>query len=205
MYVATAGLVNPSPPSSRATNVITLIRHARSAHEHSGWITADGVRAWRLAYEAAGIGDGERAPAALQSLVHDAAVLVASDAPRAIATAKLLAPTRDFIQSPLVRELNLDAPALGSIRLPLLLWSVAIGASTWHKSQRGEFPAPAERARIAEAAELVGCIATRAGSVAVVTHAGFRHQLAAQLQRDGWRASGGRRSVRPLSAWVLVR
>lgn len=187
------------------TNIIALIRHARSAHEQTGWIAADGVRAWRLAYEAAGIRDGERAPAALVSLVQGASVLLASDAPRAIATAELLAPTRDILVSPLFRELDLDAPALGSTRLPLTAWAIAIGASTWRKTRRGEFPSPAERSRIAEAAEMVTSLASSAGSVAVVTHAGFRHELVAHLQRDGWLVDGGRRSVRPMSAWVLRR
>jgi hypothetical protein len=34
---------------------VALVRHARSSHVHVGWITASGFRAWREAYEAAGI------------------------------------------------------------------------------------------------------------------------------------------------------
>src|SRR6476660_10302071 len=97
---------------------IALVRHARSSHVHTGWITADGFRAWRAAYEAAGIREGERAPAPLERLVGRADLVLSSDAPRAIASARLLAPGHEIVISPLLRELDLESPTLGGLRLP---------------------------------------------------------------------------------------
>jgi hypothetical protein len=48
---------------------VALVRHARSSHVHAGWITASDFRAWREAYEAAGIREDERVPAHLEQLV----------------------------------------------------------------------------------------------------------------------------------------
>jgi len=54
---------------------------------------------------------------------------VASDVPRAVASAALLAPSRTVVTSPLLRELALPAPNLGPLRLPLMGWALAIGCS----------------------------------------------------------------------------
>ena len=60
---------------------IALVRHARSAHVHSGWIDARGFRAWREAYEGAGILDDQAVPVDLASLADSAGVVVSSVKP----------------------------------------------------------------------------------------------------------------------------
>ncbi len=184
---------------------IALIRHGRSALEQRGWIDSGGVGTWRLEYEAAGIGAAERPPSFLEPLVSKATGVLCSTAPRAIETARLLLPTVALTTSSLLREFDLAAPSLGTIRLPLTAWALAIGARTWLQTRRGTFPTPAERRRVADAAQLLIASATAVGTLLVVTHAGFRHHLSAELERAGWNASTGRRSLRPWSAWVLTR
>src|SRR5262245_33693404 len=98
---------------------VALVRHARSSHVHTGWISASGFRAWREAYEAAGIRADERVPAHLGQMVDHADLVLSSDAARAVASARLLAPGREIVVSPLLRELDLEGPALGGLRLPL--------------------------------------------------------------------------------------
>src|SRR6185295_1032562 len=98
---------------------VALVRHARSSHVHSGWISASGFRAWREAYEAAGIREDERVPAPLEQLARRAGLVLSSDAARALASARLLAPGREIVASPLLRELDLESPSLGRLRLPL--------------------------------------------------------------------------------------
>ena len=70
---------------------ILLVRHGPSAHVRAGWIDVQGFRAWRSAYEAAGISESERPPLPLAQSIGDASLVLASDAPRAIASARLLA------------------------------------------------------------------------------------------------------------------
>lgn len=71
-----------------------LVRHGPSAQVHAGWIDVQEFRAWRAAYEAAGISESERPPLPLAQSIGDASLVLASDAPRAIASARLLASGR---------------------------------------------------------------------------------------------------------------
>jgi broad specificity phosphatase PhoE len=189
---------------------IVLLRHGRSEHVHSGWIDATGFRAWRAAYEAAGIAAGERVPPPVAELAQGAGLLLASDAPRALASARLLAAGREVVVSPLLRELDLHGPALGALRLPLAAWAVAVGVENLRRTLLRRYPSPAEAARLHAAADWLDGLARRppaadrAPSILAVTHASFRRRLAGQLTRAGWRLEPGRRSLRPWSAWSLV-
>jgi len=62
---------------------ILLVRHARSAHVHRGFLDLAGFRRWREAYEAAGIDERDQPPAALKDLARGSGIIVASTAPRA--------------------------------------------------------------------------------------------------------------------------
>ena len=73
---------------------VALVRHARSSHVHAGWISASGFRAWREAYEAAGIHEDERVPAQIEQLVSHAELVLSSNAARAVASARLLGENR---------------------------------------------------------------------------------------------------------------
>jgi broad specificity phosphatase PhoE len=184
---------------------IVLVRHARSSHVHAGWIDASGFRAWREAYEAAAIRDDERVPAALEQLAAGAGLVLSSDAPRALASARMLAGAREVVVSPLLRELDLEGPALGGLRLPLGAWAVAVGGRTLVRSLRGQYPSAAETARIDDAAAWIEELAAQHSMIIAVTHAMFRRRLAARLVQAGWQPEPGRRSVQPWSAWVFRR
>jgi broad specificity phosphatase PhoE len=188
---------------------LILIRHGRSAHVHAGWIDVHGFHRWREAYEAAGILEGEAPPPEIRDRAGRAGVIVCSDAPRAVESARRLAngrEIREVIVSPLLRELELSPPALGAVRLPLAGWALTFGISwlcrgitTWpHASE-------AEMARVREAAEWLSGLAREHRAVAVVTHASFRSVLTRTLLAQGWTAGVGRRRSSHWSAWSLVR
>ncbi|APR81834.1 Hypothetical protein A7982_07183 [Minicystis rosea] len=184
---------------------LVLVRHARSSHVHAGWITADGFRAWREAYEAAGIRDDERAPAQLVQLGSRAPRVLASDTARAMATARLLAPGHEIVTSPLLRELDLESPHFGTLRLPLAAWALAVGGRNLLQSLRRQYPSSAEAARINDAAAWLNDLAAQHDLIVAVTHASFRGQLSARLLKTGWQAEPGRRSLRHWSAWSFSR
>ena len=184
---------------------IALVRHARSSHVHAGWISASGFRAWREAYEAAGIHEDERVPAQLEQLASRADLVLSSDAARAIASARLLAPGREIVVSPLLGELDLEGPPLGGLRLPLLAWAVAVGGRALFLTLRRQYPSAAEAARINGAAAWLEELAARHSLIVAVTHASFRRQLSARLLKAGWQAEPGRRSLRHWSAWLFRR
>lgn len=184
---------------------VALVRHARSAHVHTGWIDAAGFRAWRQAYEAAGIREGERAPADLERLAASAGLVISSDAPRAIASARLLAPGREIVVSPLLRELDLEGPNLGGLRLPLAGWALAVGVRTLLPTLRRQHPSAPEAARVDQAATWLEEISVQHSLTVVVTHASFRRQLSRRLVQKGWQAEAGRRSLQPWSPRLFRR
>jgi broad specificity phosphatase PhoE len=184
---------------------LVLVRHGRSAHVHRGWIDSRGIRAWREAYEAAGIHDGERAPATLTEMASRATLVLSSDAPRAVATARMVAPEREIIASPLLRELDLDSPDLGPVRLPLPLWTLMIGGRVLLSTLRRRYPSAAEDRRLREAAEWLEALAGRHDFILAVTHGSFRRELARRLLRSGWQADGAGRSISHWSAWQFLR
>jgi broad specificity phosphatase PhoE len=182
---------------------IILIRHGRSAHVHAGWIDAAGFHRWREAYEAAGIVPGEVPPLDLRELAAKAGLLVASDIPRAIESAHLLASGGRVEVYPLFRELALVPPDLGRLRLPVAAWAVVYGVRMLFRKAAHVTPAEEERAR-----EAAGWLAERAavhGTVVVVTHATFRGVLAKALQAEGWGCEVPRRRSAHWSAWAFSR
>jgi broad specificity phosphatase PhoE len=184
---------------------IALVRHGRSSHVHAGWINAGGFRAWREAYEAAGIREDERVPAHLEQLVGRAGLVLSSDTARAVASARLLAPGREIVVSPLLRELDLESPTLGGLRLPLAAWALAVGGRTLLLTLRRKYPSVAEAARINNAAAWIEELAAQHSLIVAVTHASFRQQLSSRLVQTGWQAEPGRRSLQHWSAWLFRR
>ena len=184
---------------------VALVRHARSSHVHAGWITASGFRAWREAYEAAGIRDDERVPDHLGRLVGRADLTLSSDAARAVASARLLAPEDEIVVSPLLRELDLESPTLGGLRLPLAAWALAVGGRILLMTLRRQYPSAAEIARVNNAAAWLEELAAQHSLIVAVTHASFRRQLSARLVQTGWQAEPGRRSLQHWSAWLFRR
>lgn len=186
----------------RSPRRICLIRHGRSAHVQTGWLDADGFKAWRAAYEAAGVAADERVPAALADCSGH---IVSSDAARAIDSARMLAVGREIETSPLLRELDLHSLPLGRLRMPMPLWALAVGAQTLSLTVRGRYPSAAEARRIDDAATWLEGLALSHASVLAVTHASFRSRLAKRLEQRGWRATASRRTLQPWSRWDFVR
>jgi hypothetical protein len=182
---------------------LALVRHGRSAHVHRGWIDSAGFRAWREAYEAAGLSDAEEVPPSLARLVDGAALVVASDAPRAVESARLLAPHRQVTSSPLLRELELTAPNLGPLRLPLAGWALAVGMRALLLELRARHPPPAELARVEAAVHWLSDLTDRQPFVVAITHASLRRRLAIHLARGGWQPHRPQRSLRHWSAWLF--
>jgi hypothetical protein len=184
---------------------LAVIRHGRSSYVHSGWITASGFQLWRKAYEEAGIREGECVPINVAQLASAGGVVLCSDAPRAVASAQLLASEKNIIISPLLRELELASPSLGRIRMPLAAWAVAVGLRTLLLTMLRRYPSPADADRVEDASLLINQLAAQYSQIIVVTHASFRRLLCNRLARAGWRNESVKRSVRHWSAWLLTR
>lgn len=151
---------------------------------------------WRKAYEAAGISDA--APPSLRSLVAPASLIVASDAPRAVASALALSTDARLVTSPLLRELALIPPNLGPLRLPLMAWALTF---IWPHFTGGVH-LPEELARARAAAQWLDSLANENAMLPVVTHGSFRSLLAKQLVAAGWSAMKERARMHH---WSVIR
>ena len=191
---------------------LLLVRHGRSAHVETGWVDVEGVRRWMAAYDEAAIMPDHAPPAELEALVRDALLVIASDLPRTVASAVRLAPEREIVRTPLLREAPMETPdrplrSFGGVRLPLRVWGMLwatrwIASWLWNAEPPGIGPAELERAE--QAADLLVAQAEDAGGrVVVVTHATFRVVLARALARRGWRGPD-ERPYHEWSAWRYV-
>jgi broad specificity phosphatase PhoE len=138
-------------------------------------------------------------------MINRADLVLSSDAARAVESARLIAPGREIVVSPLLRELDLESPTLGGLRLPLAAWALAVGGRILLLTLRRQYPSVAEVARVNDAAAWLEELATQHYMIVAVTHASFRRQLSARLAQTGWQAEPGRRSVRHWSAWLFRR
>ena len=189
---------------------LLLVRHGRSSHVVRGWIDVEGVRRWMVDYDAAEIMPHHPPPAELEALARDATRVIASDLPRAAASAARLAPGHSVVSAALLREAPLETtaqpfPALGGIRLPFRAWGMVFGARWLAAWMRGAPPPGVDESTLARADEaaqwLAGHVAETGGRVVVVTHATFRLLVAQALVRRGWRGP----DRRPLSEWSAWR
>jgi len=163
-----------------------------------------GFDRWQSDYDAAGIVKDASPPARVRARVADADVTVASDLPRAVASASHLWPGKSVVVSPLFREAPLRIPSLGGARVPLGLWAMFIHLQWGIDIARRRDMTDESRARCAEAADwCVQACRDRGPTVAVVTHGVFRRALANALVARGW-TFRGRRSYAPWSMWELA-
>jgi broad specificity phosphatase PhoE len=182
---------------------IHLVRHGRSAYVHQGrWIHARALRDYEDAYDVEGIRDDDEPPAAIRALAADA-LLVASDMRRAIESCRRLAPDRQPLVSPLLREIRLDPPLWIPARLPAEVWgSIVFLKWTWRLSRGHDLP-DVRRAR--DAVRWLEEHATGSPSIVVITHGAFRRILAAGLVAAGWNAGRERRGYENWGAWSFER
>ena len=179
---------------------IIVVRHGRSSLVHRGWLDLAAFRRWRSEYEAAGIAVNEKPPQPLVDAAATAGLIIASDSPRAIESARLLAPGHAITTSPLLRELTLEPPPL-RIRLPLAGWALAFGV---HWLMGARHP-PADVARASDAAAWLVDLAAQHKTILAVTHATFRGLVAELLIKDGWRPAEPDRRSAHWSAWSFQR
>jgi broad specificity phosphatase PhoE len=198
--------MNPTPPPAdprAAPTRIILVRHGRSAHTHDRrWMRAVDVGRFEDDYDAAGILDDDAPPSELVEMVARADAIVASDLPRAIASARRVAPQREPELVPLLREIRLEPPLWIPVPLPIELWDALSHAQWTYRLRRGTDHQFVRRGR--EAADWLVRRAATAPTIVVITHGGFRRIVASCLANRGWRADGSSRSYQNWSAWGML-
>lgn len=189
--------------ASGSLGTLVLIRHGATTHiHHGGAIDRAGLQRWRDGYDSAGLRAGSQPPARLVREAAEATHVIASDLPRAVASAERLAPGRSIQLSPLLREVPLGIPAWPT-RLPLSAWALLIHLAWTYRIGRGTDATEHELARAVDAARWLAGIVADGSSAVVVTHGVFRRLLAKQLVEQGWQSLGRRGGYGHWSAWTL--
>lgn len=161
-----------------------------------------GVHDFESAYDAAGILDHDAPPPELIRVAAGARVIAASDLPRAIASARRIAPARDPDVTPLLREIKLEPPRWMP-HLPMQVLEVLLHAQWSYRLLRGRPHDSIRRAN--DAAEWLAQRAADSATVVAVTHGGFRRLVASRLEARGWSAGPERRSYANWSIWSYSR
>lgn len=165
---------------------IVIARHGRPSVPWKGWMSATGWDDWLARYEASGLVPNQTPPADLVTIARHSTHLMASTRPRAMETAKWLAPHRDADISDLFIEAHLPAPRLPSfMRFSPKGWGV-ICRTVWIFGYTGG----GESAKLAwertgRAADLLIEKAAD-GDVLLCAHGWFNRMLRRELKRRGW-------------------
>ena len=182
---------------------IILVRHGPSAHTVGGVFDRTGVERWRDAYDAAGIRRGARPPPSLIQLARNATHLIASDLPRAVASAEALGSQHSVRVSELLREAPLAIPNWPT-RLPLALWGTLIHAVWSYRISQGADATDADLARAEAASEWLASLVAEGSTAVVLTHGVFRRLVGRELVRRGWTSAGRDGGYSHWSAWTFL-
>ena len=170
---------------------------------HARWIDRAAVLEWIDGYDAAGILPDSRPPESLVRTAAEAHHVVASDMPRAIASAERIAPGRELLTSPLLRETHLTQ-ARWPTPLPLSAWALLAHGWWKYRNLRGIDPPPAHRDQASRAARWLDDVVRDGASAVVVTHGVFRYVLTNHLVREGWSCDQRAGGYTNWSAWTVV-
>lgn len=185
------------------TRRLLLVRHGRSSYTHDErWLDLESVHRFERGYNEAGIREDDLPPPELVELARSS-LIVSSDMPRAIASARRLVPDCQALISPLLREIAIEPPRWIVVPMPVEVWDTIHYWKWTYRLLRGADHDAVRRARAA-AGWLAECAGT-AESTCVVTHGGFRRVLHVQLLASGWKPAPGPRTFANWSAWGYWR
>jgi broad specificity phosphatase PhoE len=179
---------------------IVLVRHGPSAFKVGGVFDRAGVEGWRSGYDSAGIHPDARPPATLVQMAREATHLIASDMPRAIASAEALGAPHAIQVSELLREAPLAIPKWPT-RLPLAVWGTLMHLTWSYRIARGVDETEPDRMRAEAASEWLASLVADGSMAIVVTHGVFRRLLGKHLVLMGWTSAPRNGGYRHWSSW----
>jgi broad specificity phosphatase PhoE len=187
-HPAAASSAVPAPRVQREELTITLIRHGQPALElPSNRITAHEFREWIEEYNRTGLAAGSFPPETLVMALMNVPLIVCSDSPRALESAKRVGPRANLRITPLFREAGRPLGGHWKVKLPHSAWDYLSG-SLWHKGLiAGTESKRSARRRARQAAEELVRLAEEKGWVACVAHATFNSLVGPELRKLGWK------------------
>ena len=179
----------PAATAGRSTGAIVLARHGEPALSRQVKLTAKGYRAFWATYEVGGIVPGQVPPTALVGFVATSGTIVSSSRLRAVESAGVLAPGRDFSRHDEMIEAPLPPPPWPEwIRLSPRIWGFFARFWWWYfNHHEGQETRAAAEARVEGVADRLESLAGQGQDVLVVAHGFFNFMVGRALRRRGWR------------------
>ena len=169
---------------------IIISRHGKPALDRNAGPRIDwrSYRKWWNQYEEGSLAEGQSAPDVLKSIVSDADLVLTSQRPRAIETAKLAAPHMEPVPRAIFNEAPLPPPRFRQAKYLPKTWNIlARTAWVWGHSLDGESVTEA-RVRAAEAARELHDAAI-VGKVYLAAHGWFNRMIRKELKKLGWKCT----------------
>jgi len=163
---------------------ITLLRHGKPKFELTGNARASELSEISKSYDLSGIHADPSKDSIIQAKRHN--IIVCSNLPRSIQSAKALGVTEVHSISPLFREADIPYFTKGSIKLPVSTWIIVMrGLWFFGLSKNGE-SLLATRKRAKKATGELILLAKQFESVMLVGHGFINHFIAKELLSSNW-------------------
>jgi broad specificity phosphatase PhoE len=173
---------------------VILIRHGQPDIALAPRTSHSGFRNYIDAYEEAGLDPQSAPPEELRDLMKELSEVFTSGKPRALDSARVLAPNAELIVDPLFVEAPLASPRIPLLKMRVQKWAV-VARLLWHAGYHPEIePYARARKRAADAANILMTRARRDGAAALVAHGYFNFLIGRELRRRGFRKSGTHRA-----------
>ncbi len=178
----------------KAAGRIILIRHGRPAIATAPRTSHHGFRSYIDDYEEAGLDPDSAPPEQLQDLVRELTEVFTSGRPRALDSARVLAPKAELIVDSLFVEAPLASPKIPLLKMKVPKWAV-VARILWHAGYHPNIEDYARaKNRAIEAAAILMTRARKEGVCALVAHGYFNFLIGRELRRLGFRRSGAHRA-----------
>ncbi len=163
---------------------ITLLRHGKPAFELNGTVQACELNKIAESYDLSGITGAP--PNKTQHLSKTHNIVVCSNLPRSLQSAKALGVTKIHSTTPVFRETSIPYFSNGSLKLPVSVWIIVL-RSLWYFgfSKNGE-SLIAAKTRAKHAAQELIQLAKQHESVLLVGHGFMNYFIAKELQSNNW-------------------
>lgn len=163
---------------------ITLLRHGKPEFELTGKVRANELGEIVRSYDMSGIIGTPPVEAINQIQAHD--IVVCSDLPRSIQSAKALGVTEIHSANSIFREINIPYFSNSSIKLPVKTWLIILRGLWFLGFAKNGESQLAARMRAKQATQELIQIAQQYGSVLLVGHGFNNYFVARQLLSLNW-------------------
>ncbi len=163
---------------------ITILRHGKPDFEWRRRVRGSDFRSLERTYDSAGIIGMPPEKSRMQISRHE--IVVCSDLPRSIQSAKALGARAIHYASPIFREMNLPYFDRLPLTLPLKLWVIVLRALWFLGFSKNTESFVKARSRAKKASIILSELAAEYDSVLFVGHGFLNHYIAKELLAANW-------------------